>query len=199
MFRAGCAHWVRYAGRRRRADTVEPQAWPRACRTRSARPSACSGSSSSRATRTALSCAPVRIAPGWQPLNLSCPASNRHAIGTRTARPFAHCPVWFAHGPSSFTLAVTVDARSDYAYFADYVVRGGSLASHARILCESRGKGAPFRLVAAAPVDMFAHTPHCELVLTFERCEQRRIPRAPQSQGAARRSGTATAVKGPVP
>jgi hypothetical protein len=137
--------------------------------------------------------------PGWQPLNPSCPASNRRAIGTRTARPFAHCPVRFAHGPSSFTLAVMVDARSDYAYFADYVVRGGSLASHARILCESRGKGAPFRLVAAAPVDMFAHTPHCELVLTFERCEQRCIPRAPQSQGAARRSGAATAVKGPVP
>ena len=27
----------------------------------------------------------------------------------------------------------------------------------------------PFRLVSAIPVDMFPHTDHCELVLTFER------------------------------
>lgn len=29
--------------------------------------------------------------------------------------------------------------------------------------------GRPFRLVAAVPVDLFPHTPHCELVLHFER------------------------------
>lgn len=54
----------------------------------------------------------------------------------------------------------------------DYVVRGGMLADHARVLCDrraGRGGGEPFRLVSAQPVDMFPHTPHCELVLRFDR------------------------------
>ncbi|CAN0018765.1 unnamed protein product, partial [Phaeothamnion confervicola] len=32
-----------------------------------------------------------------------------------------------------------------------------------------RYRGKPFRPVRATPVDMFPHTPHCEMVMTFER------------------------------
>jgi tRNA/tmRNA/rRNA uracil-C5-methylase (TrmA/RlmC/RlmD family) len=51
----------------------------------------------------------------------------------------------------------------------DFVLKGGSLQANARVLCDKRGKGRPFRLVGAAPVDMFPHTPHVELVVVFER------------------------------
>ena len=50
----------------------------------------------------------------------------------------------------------------------DYVVKGGSLAANARLLC-GKGRGAPFCLSRAIPVDLFPHTPHCELCLLFER------------------------------
>ena len=51
----------------------------------------------------------------------------------------------------------------------DYVVKGGSLASNLRVLCGPRGRGAPFELVRAVPVDLFPDTPHCELALLLER------------------------------
>ena len=51
----------------------------------------------------------------------------------------------------------------------DYVVKGGSLAANLRVLCGSRGRGAPFALQRAIPIDMFPHTPHVELVLLLER------------------------------
>jgi len=56
-----------------------------------------------------------------------------------------------------------------YTLRHDYVVRGGSLASQAKLLCEARGRARPFRLVRCTPLDLFPHTPHCELVVTFER------------------------------
>ena len=62
----------------------------------------------------------------------------------------------------------------------DYVVRGGNLAANARILC-SRGATPPFRLRSAVPVDLFRDTPHCELVLAFERAEPRQKPRGPRA------------------
>jgi tRNA/tmRNA/rRNA uracil-C5-methylase (TrmA/RlmC/RlmD family) len=51
----------------------------------------------------------------------------------------------------------------------DYVVKGGSLAANTRILCGARGRGKPFTLERATPIDMFPHTPHCELCLHFAR------------------------------
>jgi tRNA (uracil-5-)-methyltransferase len=33
----------------------------------------------------------------------------------------------------------------------------------------SRYKGAPFKAIKAVPVDMFAHTPHCEMIMLLER------------------------------
>ena len=55
----------------------------------------------------------------------------------------------------------------------DYVVKGGSLAANLRVLTAARGRGAPFQLVRAVPVDMFAHTPHVELCLLLERVRAR--------------------------
>ena len=51
----------------------------------------------------------------------------------------------------------------------DYVVRKGTLAHNAKVLCAHKGKGRPFILTAAVPVDIFPHTPHTELVCVFER------------------------------
>ena len=54
----------------------------------------------------------------------------------------------------------------------DYVVHGGTLASSIEVLCGpkvSEQDGAPFDLVYANAVDLFPHTPHCELVLSLER------------------------------
>ena len=51
----------------------------------------------------------------------------------------------------------------------DYVVKGGSLAANIKTLTGPRGRGAPFTLVRAVPIDMFAHTPHVELCLLLER------------------------------
>ena len=51
----------------------------------------------------------------------------------------------------------------------DYVVRDGSLAENVRCLCDQKGRGRPFRITSATPVDLFPHTPHCELVLVLER------------------------------
>ena len=61
------------------------------------------------------------------------------------------------------------------------MVKGGTLAANARILCSPKGGRAdapPFRLRAAVPVDLFPHTPHCELVLAFERVAPRQRRRA---------------------
>ena len=55
----------------------------------------------------------------------------------------------------------------------DYVVKGGSLSANMRLLCAPNGRGAPFRLCEAIPIDLFPHTPHVELVLRFERMEAR--------------------------
>ena len=35
--------------------------------------------------------------------------------------------------------------------------------------CTSSYKGAPFRAIKAVPVDLFPHTPHCELAVLLER------------------------------
>lgn len=51
----------------------------------------------------------------------------------------------------------------------DYVVKGGSLANNLRVLCGPRGRGEPFRVERIVPVDMFAHTPHVELVIVASR------------------------------
>ncbi|ETW02436.1 23S rRNA (uracil-5-)-methyltransferase RumA [Aphanomyces invadans] len=48
----------------------------------------------------------------------------------------------------------------------------GSLVENAATLCgpeTSNLKGAAFKPVAAAPVDMFPHTEHCEMIIVFER------------------------------
>lgn len=34
-------------------------------------------------------------------------------------------------------------------------------------------KGLPFRPVAAAAVDLFPHTEHCEMIMLFERIEDK--------------------------
>jgi tRNA (uracil-5-)-methyltransferase len=50
----------------------------------------------------------------------------------------------------------------------------GSLVRDAGLLCGPPTKkytGAPFRPTSAQPVDMFPLTPHCELVITFDRME----------------------------
>lgn len=42
-------------------------------------------------------------------------------------------------------------------------------------LCQrksNRVKGHPFHVVSATPVDMFPHTPHCELVMLLERVKE---------------------------
>ena len=62
----------------------------------------------------------------------------------------------------------------------DFVLRGGSLAASAKLLCEPRGRTAPFRLSAAAPVDLFPSTTHCELVLVFDRVERAATSRGPR-------------------
>ena len=50
-----------------------------------------------------------------------------------------------------------------------YVIKGGSLAANAKILCASGGRTAPFQMTRAIPVDLFPHTPHVELCICFER------------------------------
>lgn len=51
-------------------------------------------------------------------------------------------------------------------------MKGGSLAANVKLLCGPHGRGAPFRLRRAVPVDMFSDTPHVELCLLLERTEQ---------------------------
>ena len=63
---------------------------------------------------------------------------------------------------------VSCNPRGNF-HRADYVVKGGGLLNTARILCKPGGATEPFHLTAAVPVDMFPHTPHCELVLCFDR------------------------------
>lgn len=41
----------------------------------------------------------------------------------------------------------------------------------------NRIKGQPFHVVSATPVDMFPHTPHCELVMLLERVNEARALR----------------------
>ncbi len=48
----------------------------------------------------------------------------------------------------------------------------GSLPKDATLLCgpvSKRLHGAPFRPVSATPVDLFPMTPHCEMVVVFDR------------------------------
>jgi tRNA (uracil-5-)-methyltransferase len=53
----------------------------------------------------------------------------------------------------------------------DFIVKEGSLLDNAALLCgpPSAAEGEPFSPVFACPVDMFPNTPHCELVIAFER------------------------------
>jgi len=62
----------------------------------------------------------------------------------------------------------------------DYVVKGGSLSANLRVLCGPRGRGAPFRVSRVVPVDLFPHTPHCELVVLCVR--EARVPRKSRRQ-----------------
>ena len=72
----------------------------------------------------------------------------------------------------------------------DFVVKGGSLSANTRILCGERGRGAPFQLARAVPVDLFPHTPHVELCLMFERMEA--APRSGKSRGRRSRAKSGT-------
>jgi tRNA (uracil-5-)-methyltransferase len=53
----------------------------------------------------------------------------------------------------------------------DFVIKNGGLLDNAALLCgpPSVAEGEPFRPVFACPVDMFPNTPHCELLVVFER------------------------------
>lgn len=57
----------------------------------------------------------------------------------------------------------------------DYTVKGGSLIDNAVVLCgpphgtKDSAIGAPFRPAFAQAVDLFPDTPHCELVVVFDR------------------------------
>ena len=60
---------------------------------------------------------------------------------------------------------------------------------HVYSLCRRKSrsiKGLPFRPVCAIPVDLFPHTPHCELVILLERIKQHELaetdPATDQSQ-----------------
>ncbi len=44
--------------------------------------------------------------------------------------------------------------------------------------------GIPFKPVRAVPVDMFPHTPHCELAVLFERAREARVSAKAQSEAA---------------
>ena len=49
---------------------------------------------------------------------------------------------------------------------------------HVYSLCRRKSrsiKGLPFRPVCAIPVDLFPHTPHCELVILLERIKQHEL------------------------
>ena len=50
--------------------------------------------------------------------------------------------------------------------------------THTHSLCRrtsSRIKGLPFRPISATPVDLFPHTPHCEVVILLERISQEEL------------------------
>uniref|UniRef100_K3WPJ1 RRM domain-containing protein n=1 Tax=Globisporangium ultimum (strain ATCC 200006 / CBS 805.95 / DAOM BR144) TaxID=431595 RepID=K3WPJ1_GLOUD len=54
----------------------------------------------------------------------------------------------------------------------------GSLIQDAMMLCGPKTKtlvGEPFEPVHAAPVDMFPHTPHCEMIIVFERVKSKNL------------------------
>ena len=55
----------------------------------------------------------------------------------------------------------------------DFVVHGGTLGNSLEVLCkpphEGAGEGTAFGVVFANAVDLFPHTPHCELVLQLDR------------------------------
>ena len=51
-------------------------------------------------------------------------------------------------------------------------------------------KGTPFRMVSATPVDMFPHTPHCELVMLLERVTAEDTAKWEEPATAAEGSGT---------
>ena len=53
----------------------------------------------------------------------------------------------------------------------------GSLIRDAGLLCQPATKkysGTPFRVVSATPVDMFPLTAHCEMVMTFDRLDEKK-------------------------
>lgn len=51
----------------------------------------------------------------------------------------------------------------------DHGVQGCSLQSNCHELCKPTGSSTPFRVSGAVPVDLFPHTPQCELVVIFDR------------------------------
>ena len=58
--------------------------------------------------------------------------------------------------------------------------------THTHSLCRrtsSRIKGLPFRPISATPVDLFPHTPHCEVVLLLERVTLGELSGKPDTAG----------------
>lgn len=60
----------------------------------------------------------------------------------------------------------------------------------------NRMKGLPFRPVKAVPVDLFPHSPHCELVLVFERISSTMAQHSPLTEPLVACSGS---PKHPLP
>lgn len=54
--------------------------------------------------------------------------------------------------------------------------------------------GVPFKPIRAVPVDMFPHTPHCELAVLFERAREARVSAPTHAVDA-----TAAAAAGEAP
>lgn len=60
-----------------------------------------------------------------------------------------------------------------------------SLITDAMTLCGPNTKaiqGEGFKPVYAIPVDMFPHTPHCEMIIVFDRERKHRAPKSPEAQ-----------------
>ena len=72
----------------------------------------------------------------------------------------------------------------------DYVVKGGSLASNLKVLCGKSGRGKAFRVARMVPVDLFPHTPHCELCVLCVRAPFVRPSKAEEARQQPRRSSS---------
>jgi hypothetical protein len=59
-----------------------------------------------------------------------------------------------------------------------FVISSNTRTYNVYSLCRRKSrsiKGLPFRPVCAIPVDLFPHTPHCELVILLERIKQHEL------------------------